>query len=45
MDDLSLPEVRRLVDAPEKNGGFLLKMETKAVPAGRRRRVGAVDGS
>jgi cystathionine beta-lyase/cystathionine gamma-synthase len=35
MDDLSLPEVRRLVDAAEKNGGVPLKMETKAVHAGR----------
>jgi cystathionine beta-lyase/cystathionine gamma-synthase len=35
MDDLSLPEVRRLVDAAEKNGGFPLKMETKAVHAER----------
>src|SRR3712207_449850 len=35
MDDLSLPEVRRLVGAPEKNGGFPLKLETKAVHAGR----------
>src|SRR5215203_5635229 len=35
MDDLSSPEVRRLVDAAEKNGGFPLKLETKAVHAGR----------
>jgi MOSC domain len=39
MDDLSLPELRRLVDAAEKNGGFPLKLETKAVDRGARMRA------